>query len=97
MEIRSDLAGFRAAEQSMAKRSERIAQATLDAVGSPDGQIAPQATGSASSVPSALAPRSPDFVSDVVGMTTDRLAGAYDIKAMKVRDRMMGDLLDLIR
>ncbi|MBK9578438.1 MAG: hypothetical protein IPK50_11160 [Fibrobacterota bacterium] len=97
MEIRSDLAGFRAAEQSMAKRSERIAKATLDAVGTPDGQAASQATGSTSSVPSALAPQSPDFVSDVVGMTTDRLAGSYDIKAMKVRDRMMGELLDLIR
>lgn len=77
----------------MAKRSERIARATVDAAGSSEPQARPQAAGaSVQDSPQ----RSPDLVSDIVGMTTDRMAGAYDIKAQKVRDRMMGELLDLV-
>lgn len=94
MEIRSDLAGFRAAEQSMAKRSERIARATVDAAGSSEPPVPPPS--SPASIQGSPE-RSPDLVSDIVGMTTDRMAGSYDIKAQKVRDRMMGELLDLVR
>ena len=39
---------------------------------------------------------SPDLTSDVVGMKTDQLAGSYNLKALKVQDRMAGELLDLI-
>lgn len=84
MEIRSDLAGFRAATQSMAARSERIARASLSQTEIPLSSDDRTDSG-------------PDLVDDIVGMTTDRLAGAYDVKAQKVKDSMMGTLLDLVR
>lgn len=97
MEIRTPLSGFRAAEQSMAKRADRIARATLEGVSSSDARAVAESSPSEAPPAPQTAERKPDIVSDVVGMTTDRLAGAYDIKAMKVRDRMMGELLDLVR
>ncbi|GEM_PF-4176537 len=80
----------------MAKRADRIARATLEGA-SPSGSPYVGSAG-ASDLSATAFPENakPDFVSDVVGMTTDRLAGAYDVKAMKVRDRMLGDLMDLI-
>lgn len=81
MEIGSNIQGFQAAERSLANRGDRIARATARAA---DSSTPP--TGS-----------EPDITADVVGLATDRLAGAYNLKAQKVRDNMMGDLLDIIR
>lgn len=96
MEIRTPLSGFRAAEQSMAKRADRIARATLEGASGSDGSTAPTRTSSPEGS-GEKASLEPDFVTDVVGMTTDRIAGTYDLKAMKVKDRMMGELLDILR
>ncbi len=37
-----------------------------------------------------------DPVRDVVGMKTDKLAGSYNLKALKVQNNMAGELMDLI-
>lgn len=41
-------------------------------------------------------PSSADPTRDIVGMTTDKLAGSYNLKALKVQNQMAGELLDLI-
>lgn len=41
-------------------------------------------------------PTTADPTRDIVGMKTDKLAGGYNLKALKVQDRMAGELMDLI-
>lgn len=41
-------------------------------------------------------PTSADPTSDLVGMKTDKLAGSYNLKAIKVQNQMAGELMDLI-
>lgn len=38
----------------------------------------------------------PDLTNDIVGMKTDQLAGSYNLKALKVQNKMAGELMDLI-
>ena len=39
---------------------------------------------------------SPDPTNEIVGMKTDQLAGSYNLKALKIQNRMAGELMDLI-
>ena len=41
-------------------------------------------------------PNTADPTSDMVGMTTDKLAGSYNLKALKVQNQMAGELMDLV-
>lgn len=41
-------------------------------------------------------PSTTDPTADMVGMTTDKLAGSYNLKALKVQNQMAGELMDLI-
>jgi hypothetical protein len=41
-------------------------------------------------------PVSTDPTRDIVGMKTDKLAGGYNLKALKVQNQMAGELMDLI-
>jgi hypothetical protein len=41
-------------------------------------------------------PSSADPTEDLVGLKTDKLAGSYNLKALKVQNQMAGELLDLI-
>jgi hypothetical protein len=83
MNISTSLQGYQAAQNSLDARAARIAQATV--------QSASQA-GS----PKAAAP-STDITSDMVGMNTDRLAASYNLKAMKVQNSMLGEVLDILK
>lgn len=83
----SNIDGFKAAESSLAARGDRIAKATTEAT----QQVSDSAAGG-------KPPRKiPDITSDVVGLKTDRLAGAYNLKAQKVRNDMLGDVLDILK
>jgi hypothetical protein len=83
----SSVEGYRSAEASLAARGDRIAKATT------------QASQDVSAVDAGKAPpaQTPDITSDVVGLSTDRLAGAYNLKALKVQNQMLGDLLDIMK
>jgi hypothetical protein len=83
----SNIDGFKAAEASLAARGDRIAKATTQAV----QQVSDPA---ADAKP---AQKSPDITSDIVGLNTDRLAGAYNLKAQKVKNDMLGDVLDILK
>ena len=41
-------------------------------------------------------PGTADPARDMVGMKTDKLAGSYNLKALKVQNQMAGELMDLI-
>jgi len=80
--IDSSLQGYRAAETSLNARAERIANAADPAQADP---------------PSVAAKQAPDFTTDMASLTSDRLAGSYNLKAMKVQNAMLGDLLDILK
>ena len=39
---------------------------------------------------------SPDLATEMVGMKTDQISGSYNLKALKVQDKMAGELMDLV-
>ena len=82
--IDSSLQGYRAAETSLDARAARIAKVTT-------------ATETPAAAPSVAAKQAPDFTTDMANLTSDRLAGAYNLKAMKVQNNMLGDLLDILK
>lgn len=82
--IDSSLQGYRAAETSLDARAERIAKVTTAA----PAQV---------EAPSVAAKQAPDLTTDMASLTSDRLAGAYNLKAMKVQNSMLGDLLDILK
>lgn len=83
----SNIDGFKAAESSLAARGDRIAKATAQA----SQQVSETAT--TGKPPQ----KTPDITSDIVGLQTDRLAGAYNLKAQKVKNDMLGDVLDILK
>jgi len=83
----SNIDGFKAAEASLAARGDRIAKATTQA-----SQLISDPT-TADKPPQKF----PDITSDIVGLKTDRLAGAYNLKAQKVKNDMLGDVLDILK
>ena len=82
--IDSSLQGYRAAESSLNARAERIANAAT-------------ATPAQADPPPVAAKQAPDFTTDMASLTSDRLAGSYNLKAMKVQNDMLGDLLDILK
>ena len=80
----SSLQGYKAAEASLDARAARIAKATAD-------------TPVQTEAPKIAAKKEPDFTTDVASLTSDRMAGSYNLKAMKIRDNMLGDLLDILK
>ena len=79
------IGGYKAAEYSLAQRGDRIAKTTTAQATEP--------------VPSESTPpaKATDITSDLVGLNTDRLAGTYNLKALKVQDRMLGEVLDILK
>ena len=82
--IDSGLQGYRAAESSLNARAERIAKVTTAA----PTQV---------EAPSIAAKQAPDLTTDMANLTSDRLAASYNLKAMKVQNSMLGDLLDILK
>ena len=82
--INSSLQGYRVAESSLNARAERIAKVTTPAPAQVDA-------------PAVAAKQAPDLTSDMAGLNTDRLAASYNLKAMKVQNSMLGDLLDILK
>lgn len=80
----SGLQGYRAAESSLDARAARIAKASTAAPAQVDA-------------PPVAAKQAPDLTTDMANLTSDRLAGSYNLKAMKVRNSMLGDVLDILK
>ena len=90
--IDSSLQGYRGAEASLDARAARIAKA-----GQPTRPQAPAPVQGQAQAPTVAAKQAPDFTTDMANLTSDRLAGSYNLKAMKVQNRMLGDLLDILK
>ncbi len=86
MEIQSAQSGWSASVQGYQKAEGSLASRARNIA---------SASQEAASEPASQA-NSPDITSDIVGMKTDQLAGSYNLKALKVQDKMAGELMDLI-
>ena len=109
MEIQgTSLAGIQGAMDSMAIRGRNIANVNTPGYGASDvvvseGKTFPRSASTPS--PTAVSrpadresslPNNVDLAKDMVGMRTDRASAGYNIKALKIQNRLDGTLMDLV-
>jgi hypothetical protein len=85
MEIRSGMSGWDSSVQGYQK-----AETSLESRARNISRWSQEAAADKPTAPTS------DPVRDVVGMKTDKLAGSYNLKALKVQNNMAGELMDLI-